>query len=825
MALEVSTKARLLSQKVNIEQQVILEIDGIPFIFGAQPIFSIWEIGQAGVTIGQTGLKIGGGLEDPNSRDWISLEGTTNSITQQLEVDKGDSQSVQKFNVQLIDKDSKLTNEIFTPGVLVSDLLGREANVFINFAGGNHPEDSIRIFNGIIDSTSAGAGFWKLAIAHPDSLKRSEIFQQIQTKLVGSIGAGDTSLVYEAGSFVSPSDAVSTYLIIDDEIIQYTTVDTGTNTISGLTRGEFGTIAAAHADETEISSAYRLIGQPLDLALKIMLTTEDGFYAEDLNVTRFVDVSPTETITDGIFIPDTRLVTDKNVTTGDLITVIGATNPASNVTDAVITQITQISTGTVLHVDGEGLVSEIEATATATLKSKYDTLPGSTAGLGMKPSQVDIQQHESLAALFAASQPDYDFFLKETENGKDFISQELYFPAGYIAVPRKARASVNIAIPPLALEELTEYNTTNVKSANKIQTSRQITKEFFNTIVYRFEQDQVEDDFKSGQIIVSNRSRQRIKTNTKTLTINSRGLRDNDATRNFIQTQAKRYNDRFQFAPYSTTIQVNYKSGFDTEITDVVLFGEDLQISNHENASRSTEPQLYEVVNRSFNLKTGDVKLRLLQSGYGIDGRFGTISPSSFIGTGSSTTQIIIKRSFGTGEFELETSKWVNFVGEQVEIRTEDYSFRETVTLTEIDPTRNDALIVNPPLSVAPPEDYLVDFVDYTGDTDVNPKEKGLHCFWDPQVEVVSGISATEFTVAPADITKFFVGSYVRVHNEDYSIDSNETSLDDDARVTIVDTGTNTVTVDRDLTFTPVAGYFVDLIGFSDDGGLPYRYV
>jgi hypothetical protein len=99
---------------------------------------------------------------------------------------------------------------------------------------------------------------------------------------------------------------------------------------------------------------------------------------------------------------------------------------------------------------------------------------------------------------------------------------------------------------------------------------------------------------------------------------------------------------------------------------------------------------------------------------------------------------------------------------------------------------------------------------------------KSIHCFFTPRVLVVTGISNFSFTVSPADITKFLVGGFVRVHNNDFSIDSRLSISDDDPEITAVNTMTNTVTVGTDLGFTPAVNYEIDLIGFAD-GGSPYR--
>lgn len=68
-----------------------------------------------------------------------------------------------------------------------------------------------------------------------------------------------TSLVVnDASEFPDPSDYSrnTLYVEIESEIIAYTTRDTGTNTLGGLTRGAFGTSAAAHTASNNLKVAH-----------------------------------------------------------------------------------------------------------------------------------------------------------------------------------------------------------------------------------------------------------------------------------------------------------------------------------------------------------------------------------------------------------------------------------------------------------------------------------------------------------------------------------------------------------------------------------------
>lgn len=821
MAFDLTPTTLALSQQIDINPVIIVEIDGIDFLFGSQDVGITWLIGDD-ADIGDAGLTIGGIIVAPNSKALVSLDGTTNNITQQLEVDKGGSGSIQKFNVQLIDKDEELT-DLFSPGNTVADMLARQADVYLGFEGGAHPTDSIRIFNGTIGSQNVGAGFWKFAIDHPESLKRQELFIQTTSALDGGITSGTTTLTLDSTSgLIEPADTVTCHVVIEDEVIEYSAISG--NDLTGLTRGALGTVAASHADDDESTSYYKIDDTPIPTALKMMLSDAGNTdFSSGHEATRFVQVDSTQQIANGVFFPDFSIQDDLGLTIGDFISVTGATNGANNFSDRTISSFVAISTGTVMVVAGAALVIETDSSAVASFKSQFNVFPEG-AGCSMTPRQVDVAQHIEISDIFGSDFPAMSLKIDDTITAKDFIVNELYLPVGLYQAPRKGRASMAITNPPLVTGELVELKSDNVKSPDSIRMQRQITKDFFNAVIYKFNQNVLDDKFLAGQITISNRSKAQIPTGTKSLTIESKGLVENTDTRNFVDKQSRKYTDRYQFAAESVEIEVNFKSGFNIEITDVVLFGDDeLQIGDITNGTRLFDPRLFECVQKSMNLKNGQIRMKLLDTGFEQDGRFGVIAPNSFIDAGATTTNIPLKASFSTPEFGIERSKYDNFIGEQIRVRNVDWTFNETVTLVSFDNSNLTNIIVSPALSSPPSEDFLIDLAEYDGDADTNRNQKAIHCFFNPQLTVLSGTSTTIFTVSLSDAALVFVGSFVRVHSDDFTTDSIGDINDDDPEVTDVDLGTGVITVDSSLGFTPSAGQKVDLIGFVQDDGLPYR--
>lgn len=831
MVLQVSSKAKTLFEQTRLSQQIILEIDGIGLFFSSLSTEELWRIGAEGVTIGQSGLVVGGTIASADNRNYISLTGTTNNITQQLQVDKGGSGSVSRFNVELVDKNQELT-QLFKPGNEVSDLVSREANVYVGLEGGTHPEDSIRIYSGVVTSQEAKQGSWRIGIDHPEFLKRQDLFVNISGKLTAAITDSDVELTLsdaDVADLILPLDDVTCAVLINDEIMTYTGVDTALNKITGITRGQEGTTAVAHDIDDDVSSYYIIEGDPIDISLKMMLSRKTGNeeYKTDLEPASFVRIGDGSDVADAIFFASTTFIDDNGLVVGALVSVTGATNPANDITAVPITSLSTTENGTVVVVGGAGLVLETSTAALVSLRSQYDVYPQG-AGCNMSPTQVDIRQHLDIAQRLSAELPDIKLRLDDTIVAKDFITEELYLPAGLYRVDRKGRASVAATTPPLVTEALPTFTEDNVRNANKLNMKRQLSKNFYNAFVYKFNPNPLAlGDYKTGTVLFSQNSLNRIKTGTKSLTITSNGFQDDTETRNFITKQSRRFADRYQFAAESVDIEVLYADGFEVELADVVLFGSPgLQVVDTESGTREFTPRLMEVINKTMNLKTGLIKLRLLDTGFNQDGRYGVVSSSSFINTGATTTTLPLKPSFGSGEFDIERNKWTNLIGEEVKVRSVDFTFNETVRLLQFDSGSTDSVVVTPALSSAPLEGYILEVANYSTSTDstINVTTKSIHVFFDPQVEVASGVSLTEFTVAPADIDKFFVDSIVRVHSADFTSNSSADTNEDDAVVTAIDGGTFTITVSRSLTFIPVMGDFVELIGFADEG-LPYRQV
>lgn len=818
MAIELSAKARVLIGKRVLQPNIILEIEGVnDAIYGAIDVFKLAQFDDPGIYFDMPGLVFDGSVVDPKSKPYISLGSSGATLSQQLLQDKGGTQSITTFDVELIDKDQEITR-LITPGVVLEDLLSVRAKCYINYQGGIHPRDSVLFHKGNISNIEAGAATIKLTIDSPERLKTQDIYLKQSNALNGAINNSVTTITVDSTTgFLLPADAgtLKTYIKIDDEIIEYT--GTTSTTFTGCVRGSLGTTAAAHDDDQDVNSFYELNGTALDLALKLMLSGATSPFVSDLSVKHYGAISPVDLLSGAIFFAEENIQDRLGLVIGDTITTTGSINVGNNLTDALIVGFGKNDYGSWIVV-GNTLTLEYDSTAEASFKSKYNVLP---EGLGMIPDEVDVAQHEELRVRFASTNAVYKFYLEDTIKGQDFLNSQVYFPSGFYSLPRKTRASVGITVPPIADQAIVILDENTVSKASDIKSKRSTNKNFYNAIVFAYDKDPITGKYKSGKIEFSATSQNRIQgRGNKPLNIKSDGMRASSDNDTLLRVLNRRLLERYQFgAELYSGIKVLGKAGIALEVGDVTVFGsEALGLVDTTYGSRNYVPKMFEVVNKSLNVKTQEVTVDLLATNFANDGRYGIVSPASIIDAGSTTTKVKIKDSFSTTAPNKEKDKWQNYVGQLITIRSLDYAFEETVTFTGIDPTDDYAMLVNPALSVAPSAGYVVDSPAY--DTGTNPRVQALwklmHCYFTPQIPVTSGTSQTVFDIGAGDVAKVFVGSILRVHNFDYSVDSPETVVTDI-------TGT-TITVETALGFVPTSSELIDLVGFPDEG-LAYRLI
>ena len=632
----------------------------------------------------------------------------------------------------------------------------------------------------------------------------------------------DTIYLFDVTEMLLPvGNIFRTFVKIDDEIIEYTGIDLGSNTLTGCVRGQLNTFATYHEIDANVSSFYVYgdnsveTGNAIDQALWIMLSGGPEFYAESLEVGNFVQIGDSTEVPNAIYFPSKNLKQLKGVVAGDIIDTDGAANVANNFFGRTILSVTTDILGTVIVVDGPALVTEAGTAAVCFIKSQYNILPD---GLGMLPVQIDIEQFNSVKDVYFSSIANYEHYFKDTVNAKSLINEDIFLPSALYSIPRKGRISVGITSPPLFDSNTKELTLETVENPRNIKVSRSVSRNFYNAIVYRYNEDSLEDKFLSGQITLSADSTARIKAPNRPLKIEANGLRPSAETALLIERNSARFINRYQFGAESLDVEVPFKVGWTTEVGDSIIFGdEDLQVSDSTQGTRSFKPRIFEIINKKWNWRTGDISLTILDTSFNQASRYGVWSPASIVGTGSTTTSVIITDSYGLDETKKERDKWQFYIGKQILIHNEDWSIQYTTTLLGFAPGNEYAMLIDP-VATAPSADWEVTLPFYDNINNLSQIYKQIHPFWTPQVAITGSGSSSNFDVSAIDVSKFFIDALVRVHNYDYSIDSGLKGKK------VLSIGPTTIVVE-DLGFVPVAGQFVDLIGFVSDNGVPYVWI
>ena len=826
MSLPASPIILDLLKKTVKSPQLIVEIEGLP-TFTSLKNKKYAKYGDPGVEYGDPGLVYGGLIDDTQSLAYIDLSRSTNNLTQQLLIDKGGYSSISNFDICLVDIDQYIT-KLITPGVIVDDVLGKKTKIYLSMEGAGHPEDSILFFSGIVSDIKSGAGYVNLNVSSPERLKNLEIYPKVSTELTVAVNNTETTFtVMDTSEFILPADdgTLTSYFKIDDEIVKFTSkTDT---TFTGCSRGQFGTIATTHDVTANVESFYRLKGNLRDLALKLMLSGGEEYHTKGIPIVSFNTygaIVANNSIFLGAYKPEEKY----GIVINDFVNIEDSINPGNNGSARILSYTTS-PLGSYLTLD-KNLLTEGEG-AKVSFKSKYNVLP-KFAGLEMTPDQVDVQEFERVYNQFQSQFFEYDFFIKEQINGSEFINTQILYPSGCYALPRKAKTSLGLTIPPLAQSGTKKLSNVNVVKASSIVINRSISKNFYNSVVYKYDKDAVEDKFTRGKITHSNDSTNRIKIANKPLVIESDGIR---ASANFdylFQTQARRFLDRYKFGAESFDAKVLFGEAFTIEIGDTVIVdGRNLNMSDTKqgNATRTFLPRLFEVQNKSMSLKGTEVTLTLVDTVYSLDGRYGVIAPSSKIAAGSTTNKIRLAKSYGDKITDrIPTVKWFNYIGEKVLVRSVDWSYQEIVTISGIDPGNPYNLIVTPALSGAPLEGYILDTPKYPMTTDAADQAlyKSAHCSFNRTAKVITGSTDEILYLTPSpdaivNYQSFVVGAPILVHNKDWSIKSKEVKIKE---LVISNVSPSYAVLDKPLGFTPTTDMFIELLGYPDLGA-PYRWL
>lgn len=819
---------------------IVVDIEGVDYLT-SRTVFQKLRYGDP-IAYGDPGIVYGGlrrvGLAagERQQRDLLALEGSSLNISQRLEPEQGRA-ALSTLSMSFVDKDSYMT-QVCAPGVVVDEILGRNVKVWIGYEQNSFPEEYFVVWRGRITQVNQSPGLCTFQFADPNVGRRQQVFYGAKTKLSSGISNSATTIpVVSNGDFhkkiMGPSGAydstIKTYLTIADEVIEYQQAGSegsgfGANQFLNVLRGQRGTAAVAHSSGDEVSAALEISGHAIDIALKLMMSGWNGAYRSDVEVDAFVLCADPNvgSIADGIILPQgVDAIRDHGLQIGDYVTTTGSGIPANNATRPILGFLDAFGLpNQIIRVGGTALTLETNSPAVMSFRSQYDVYPTS-CGVRLSPDEVDVEGHLFYKNTFLGStENSYRFLIKDESSCKEFIESELWLPLGAYSLTRQGRVSMGLTKPPIADSRTVELSLRNILEPQNIRPQRGINnRKFFNEISWTWDFDDA-DEARSRLRRIDTESLSLIKLSS-VLPIETKGSRTDLGFENIVEKRTRFLLTRYSKGALILPCKVDFGTGNQIEAGDVLILNDSgqLQIPNPQTGERDLGVQLFEVINRSLDMRSGQISLELL-GGVGalVDDRFATIAPSSLVDAGSTTSRVRIKPSFGELFGSSEEEKWQDYIGSKIIVHSPNWTTRYAErTLTGFAGDDVKAMLIDSPLGFVPQPDDIVDLIEYPDNT--NPLDQQLsklvHVFWTKAASVVTGISATQFTVSPTDAAYFIVGRKVQVHSMDFTSDSGEVLIQGVSGVTI--------TVEA-MGFTPSAGMIVDLVPFLDGGG-PYRWI
>lgn len=634
---------------------------------------------------------------------------------------------------------------------------------------------------------------------------------------------------------------VYTYLLIDSELMNYGPTGIPDDTDFTVTRGDLGSIVAEHDIDSQVTNTIQLgfdaSNQGINfitLALSLLLSGWDGPCETDIELNTLGITQLPLDLGGFILGKEDGNQIDSNLTlgltVGDYFYVTGATDSANNISGTI----------TGFQTDANGFSSivltsvsfnsyEFPTSAVVAFRSKYDVLPV-LAGTQCRMRDVDVATWEMVQKnYFQSSIYQVAMYYDAPVFATDTIASDLCLPMGCYTISRYGRISVSITKPPLpgSGKQLVQLDYTNIIDPDKIHVTRATNnRTFYNQISYEYDFRPVDGVYATIQYFIDTVSLN-LFSQTLTLPIVATALKSSLGSGSVASQRGQALLTRYKNVALIIELTVNWSVGSLIEVSDIVLIVDNgkLQIMNFQTGIRNLGSQLFEVIDRTYNVTAGNVKLRVLSGlGFDVNSRFGLVSPSSILSSGSTGTVIRLTPSYGQTTIVNELAKWTPFFGLPIVVHSPDYSVIGTSTLVGLDVTDATALDLSTDLGFSPLAGYILEIANYPTDTNKmeNSQYKALYCYQTPTLPVVSGASSTVFTVSSGSAAIMTVGNTIILRKLDYSVYSIEVVVQ-----SIVSTTVTVTPALKDaellIPITPDNTFVVEGIGFKDGLGY-YRY-
>jgi hypothetical protein len=342
----------------------------------------------------------------------------------------------------------------------------------------------------------------------------------------------------------------------------------------------------------------------------------------------------------------------------------------------------------------------------------------------MDPSEVDLEEFDRLNRLFLGGF-NYDFRLTSDINAREFIESQIFRPITAFSILRRGRSSLGFHSPPIPGAEMISLNQENVENAPNLKIKRSLSKNYYNTAIYKFDFDILKGDIKSVRTVTDTTSINDFNVGSRSIEILAEGMRTTTGGAALAQSNGNRYLNRYKRASeFVDQIEVRFGDVFNLDIGDnIILDLADLQISDIKSGTRSGEARIFQVLNKSMDLKTGKVTVSVVDTNFDGASRYSLVAPASLIKTGTSTTQFTIQKSFDSIYSSNEYLKWKRFGTPFVTVRSPDgvrFGSARILTIT------GNTITLETALSFTPLAGDLVQFSEYNSSDE---DEKVVYCF------------------------------------------------------------------------------------------------
>ncbi len=822
------------NEALSKQLSLVLQIEGVDTLFGIANTYTVVRYGDPNLVYGLPGLVYGGLRINEAARPWIVLDSSL-TIQQRIEPEQGKA-NIATLTITLVDKDG-LVSELIAPGIVAPELMmSKEVKVWLGFQQSSFPGDFLLAYRGYITQTICPPGIVKFQISDGTLKERQALFDIHTTFLLEAVDSSSTLLrVSSHTDFYQPilgpdgnyDPTVNTYVRVDDEIMEYDETGLVTPEEIQVTRGALGSTAVEHDIDATVTNAIRLGGgtgdNAITIALKLLLSGWNGPCEEDVSIQSFV-----YTYSDLGFISNTFLLKnidaqkDLGLTIGDYFYVTDATNPANNLSGQIIAFGDAQYSNQIVYTD-QVFTLENPTSAVCAFRSQFDTYPVG-AGLKLRMRDVDVNSWIYIRDLYFTSNALMQFYFQEVEMGLDFIATKLLLPLRCYGVSRFGRISLSITKPPLPGQgKLVQLDWTNVLEPEKITVMRSAnSRTFYNQIQIQYDKNPLTGNYQTIDYFLDTNSYESFQMK-QTLPIEAPGIRSEFGGGNVSSNTGQALLGRYKDIALLIDLKVNWTAGSVIEVSDIVILKDDgnLKIMNFQTGKRNIGTQMFEVIDRKYNIMEGTVSLKLLGGlGFNVTSRFGLISPSTLIGSGSTSTVLSIIPSFGQTSIAAELLKWTPLFGNPIRVHSFDYATDAETVLIGLNATDPTKLDVSPALPFTPAVGDIIDIASYPTGTDPEENQalKALYAYITPTILILTVISETQFTVSVGDAANLTVGNLAIIRTFPYWERQSE-------EFTITDVTGTTVTISEPVEFivSDPDTYVLEGIGFHD--GLGYYRV